>query len=116
MRRRRIGKRRYNARFEEHDGSLDSHGSPTYTEPGDWDTVIESWPCELLTTTGGEKLNGRQVQATATAVFYGAYQYIADIKENMRVVVDDVTYYVVAAYDPEGDRRELRVECRLDIE
>ena len=113
-RRERIGSRRYRATATQHDGTQDAAGNPTYTTAGDWDTVVTAWPCEILTTTGSEMIRGRQVTAGTTHVMFGDYHYGSTITPDMRVTVGGVVYDVVAAYDPDGDRRELRVEAKRE--
>lgn len=116
MYRQRIGNRRHAARIEKHDGTQESdHGHPSYTTPGDWDTVVESWPCEVLTTSGGELIRGRQVQAETTHVLFGEYFGADNVTAEMRAVVGGITYSIVAAYDPDGDSREMRIEARREV-
>lgn len=115
-RKERIGPRRYRADVTQHDGTVDGHGQPTYTTSGDWDTVVSAWPCELLTTTGGETLRGVQVSAQTTHVFKG--DHVAggsSIAPDMRLTVDGVVYSVVAAYDRDGMRRETWVEAKRQL-
>ena len=115
-RRDRIGARRHRATFTQHNGTQDDHGQPTYTTPGDWDTVVQSWPCEVLTVSGGERIRGRQVAGETTHVLFGEYYGGKDATDNMRVTVDGVTYDVVTAYDPAGDHREWRVEAKRETD
>tara|TARA_R110000824_G_scaffold53003_3_gene147016 strand:+ start:4970 stop:5314 length:345 start_codon:yes stop_codon:yes gene_type:complete len=113
---RRAGAERHRAKFTQHDGTQDSHGTPTYRVPGDWDTVVAAWPCELLTSTGTETLRGKQVQATTTHVLFGEYHGAKLVEPDMRAVIDNVTYGVVAAFDPMGNSREIRIELKRDVE
>lgn len=110
-----IGRRRHRATFLQHDGTQDGHGNPTYTTAGDWDTLIASWPCELLTTTGGEVLRGKQVSAQTTHVLFGEYQGSSGITTSMKVTINNVEYGIVAVYDMDGDSKETRVECRREV-
>ena len=114
-RRERTGSRRYRADVQQHDATVDGHGSPTFTTAGDWDTVVTGWPCEILTTTGGETIRGRQVSATTTHVLYGQFAGGSSITPEMRLVVNGVNYSVVSAYDPDGMRRKIRVEAKRQI-
>jgi len=113
---RRAGAARHRADFTQHDGTQDGHGTPTYRVAGDWDTVVSSWPCEMLTTNGAETLRGEQVQPTTTHVLMGEYHGAKAVKPDMRAVVDGVTYGVVAAFDPMGNSREIRIELKKDVE
>lgn len=117
--RNRDGNRRHIATFQQHDGTVDSHGHPTLGTSADWDDFISGWPCELLTGSGGERLRGRQVTAETTHVLFGEYFGAEGVTAKMRVLIDDptgtsVTYQVVSAYDPDGDGREMRVELRRE--
>lgn len=112
----KIGNRRYRADIEQHDGTeTDDHGNPTYTTNGDWDTLVEGWPCEILTVSGDESTSGGQATASTTHVLYGSFSGGSQIEPDMRLNVDGVFYNVIAAYDPDGDRREIKVEAKRDI-
>lgn len=115
-RRGKIGNRRHRADIKQHNGKKDDHGhgAPSYTTPGDWDTVHAAWPCEILTTSGGESLRGKQVAAQTTHVFFGEYHGASSTTADMELEVDGVRYAVVWAGDWEGDRREMRVETRRE--
>ena len=113
---RRAGASRHRATFTRHDGTQDSHGNPTYTTPGDWDTVVQSWPCELLTTNGAESLRGQQVQPTTTHVLIGEYHGAKDVTPEMRAEVNGVIYGIVGAFDPHGNSREIRIELKRDVQ
>ena len=109
-----IGRRRYRATIKQHDGTVDSHGGPSYTTAGDWDTVVSSWPCEILTVSGNEKLAGRQLDATTTHVFKGDYHAVSTVVPTMRAECNGVVYGIVAVYDPDGLRREMQIEAKVD--
>lgn len=111
---RRAGAARHRADFQQHDGTQDGHGTPTYTTAGDWDTVVSAWPCELLTTNGAESLRGQQLQPTTTHVLLGEYHGAKTVTPDMRAVIDSVTYAVVASFDPMGNSREIRIELKRD--
>lgn len=108
-------RRRYRATITQHDGTQDGHGNPTYTTAGDWDTVVSGLPCELLTVSGGEVLRGKQVASQTTHVLFGEFQSAGTITTDMRVTVENVIYSIVAAYDMDGDRREMRIECKREV-
>lgn len=112
---RKQGKRRHRLTASKHDGTLDDHGQPTYAVPGDWDTVVENWPCEVVVTTGNEKIRGRQTTAETTHVFFGEYHGGKQITPLMKAEVSDKTYYVIAAFDADGESREYRVEAKREL-
>lgn len=114
--RRHTGKRRHVARVEKHDGPgmYDEHGTPTFTDDGDWQVVIPDWYCELKAVRGGEVIRGRQVSDTTTHVMFGNYYPADKITPDMRVRIGNSIYNVVAAYDLDGDSREMRVETKSE--
>ena len=114
-RRERIGSRQHRATVSQHDGTQDSHGTPTYETSGDWDAVVTDWPCEVVAVRGGETLRGRQVAAETTHVLFGEYHGGSSITPEMRAVISGTTYHVVSALDMDGDSRELRVEVRREL-
>ena len=111
--RNRIGSRRHKANIEQHDGTIDVYGNPTFTVAGDWDIVIPNWPCEV-TTTGANEVSQDGVTIT-THIIWGSYVGGSQITPNMRLNVDGTTYDVIAAYDPDGDRREIKIESRRRV-
>lgn len=113
-RRKRIGSRRYRATIQQHDGTVDTHGNPTYKTDADWDNFVCEWPCELLTVRGGENIRGRQVAEETTHVLFGEYFGAEGVTAKMRLVIDSVQYGIVSAFDPEGDRREMRIEAKRE--
>ena len=120
-RRERIGSRRHRCTFKQHDGTVDTHGNPTYTTTGDWDAVVSSWPCELLTARGMEKIRGREVTAETTHVLFGDFAAAQSVAADMQAVVTNTTtgvtttYEVVSVLDIEGDGREIRVELKREV-
>ena len=114
MARQRIGARRHQADAYQHNGNADPHGMPTYTVPEDWDLVIQGWPVELITASGGESVRGRQVDAETTHVVFGEYYGGRTITPQMQLQIAGQTYAITAAYDPDGDNREFRVELKVE--
>lgn len=109
----KIGSRRHRADVLRHNGSTDADGIPDYTSPSTWDTVITGWPCQILTSSNGEPVRGRQVTRETTHVFYGAFTGGNKITTDMRVQVEGVTYEVIASIDPYNDRRMWWVEAKV---
>ena len=109
-----IGKRQHRATFSQHDGTVDTHGNPTYATSDDWDAVVSDWPVEMLATSGGERLRGRQVTAETTHVLFGEYYGGNSITTDMRAVINSVIYHVVSVLDENGDSRNLRVELKRE--
>jgi hypothetical protein len=79
-RRDRIGSRRHRATFSSYTEEQDYHGNPNYAA----ETFRQDVPVEMLSTSGGERIRGRQVTAETTHV------------------------------DMDGDRREIRVELKRE--
>lgn len=115
------GDMRHRCTFEQHDGTLDGAGQPTYTTAGDWDPIISDWPCKLQSTAGGERIRGRQVTAETTHVLFGHFSFAQTATADMRAVVTSsttgvaTTYQVVSVLDMDGEGRELRVELRREV-
>jgi SPP1 family predicted phage head-tail adaptor len=78
-----------------------------------WAAVVEDVPCSVETVRGGEMRRGRQMAATTTLlVRMHFHQDDFTITPLDRIAVDGHTLGIVAAYDPDGMRRELHIECR----
>ena len=110
--RKRIGFRRHSATFYRHDGSVDSYGQPTYADDSSWTAVSSGWPCELVTTVGGEVLRGRMVTEKTTHVAFGEFFGIGSITVKDRCIIDGVKYGITNTSDPDGISMEIRVELR----
>jgi hypothetical protein len=107
-------RRIYQARIERHNGNQDDLGSPTYTNALDWDAIITGWPCELLTTAGGESIRGRTVTANTTHVFTGDFwsTEAADIGPDCRVMIRGKTYSIVKVWQPDGLNSQMFIEAK----
>ena len=112
--RKRVGFRRHRATFQRHNGTLDDYGQPTYNTPSDWDVFFADWPCEFISTVGGEILRGRMVTEKSTHAMFGNFIAVEGIDVEMRVVVNGKNYGITSISDPEGIRMEMRVEMRLE--
>lgn len=113
--RKRIGFRRHRATFQAHNGTVDQYGQPTYDTPSDWDTFFPDWPCELVSTVGGEILRGRMVTEKSTHVLFGNFIAVDGLDVKMRAVILGKNYGITSVSDPEGIRTEMRVELRLEM-
>lgn len=109
-----LGLYRHVARFDQHNGNADDFGNPTYSVDDDWDTVIQQWPCQLTTTSGGEKVRGRQTTSETTHVLFGEFYGASTAEASFRAVIEGKTYGVVSVYDADGENRELRVELKRE--
>jgi len=67
-------------------------------------------PARVENVTGGETIRGRQVSAETTTLL--TIRYLAGVTPQMRVLYEGRTLGIVRASDPDGARRELRIECR----
>jgi hypothetical protein len=106
-------RRIHQATFERHNGNQDATGAPTYNLPTDWRIVMSGWPCEVLTTTGGERMRGRQVSASTTHILVGDFFSAADkIDPECRAWINGRLYNIVAVIEPDGLNRELRIEVK----
>lgn len=112
-RRYRVGKRRYTAIFESHNGRRDEYGQPTYKVDDDWETVVR-WPCEVMQVSGGESFRGRQVSAGATYTLYGDYSAVRNVNTKMRIRVNGLVLGIVTGpQDVDGDRFEAVFDARV---
>lgn len=110
--RKRIGMRRWFASFYAHNGNVDSYGQFTYSNPSDWNLVSEKWPCELITTVGGEVIRGRMTNAKSTHVAYGEFFGSDAVTPKMRCKVNGKDYGVTCVIDQDGLQMERRIELR----
>lgn len=71
-------------------------------------------PCSIENVTGGEIRRGRQMQAVTTALLrMHHHQDDFTVSETTdQIIVNGQTLGIVAAYDPNGRREELFIECR----
>ena len=114
------GNRRHRATFSQHDGTLDAHGTPTYTTSGDWDAVVSDWPCEFITSEtlrgkSGESRKGEQVMHQTTHILYGEYYGASAVTTDMRCTIASTVFGVVDVANIDGDSREMRIELRREI-
>jgi SPP1 family predicted phage head-tail adaptor len=109
-RRDRIGSRRHRATFSSYTEEQDYHGNPNYAA----ETFREDVPVEMLSTSGGERIRGRQVTAETTHVMYSDYYNLEGVTAQMQALVGGVLYHVVSVLDMDGDRREIRVELKRE--
>ena len=112
--RKRVGFRRHQATFKSHDGTVDSYGQPTYNTESDWDVFFSGWPCEFISTVGGEILRGRMVTEKSTHACFGNFRAVEGLNTKMRVEINGNNYGITSVSDPEGVRTEMRVEMRLE--
>ncbi len=112
--RKRIGYRRHRATFERYDGTRDSYGQLDTKNSNNWDTVALNWPCEYVSTVGGEILRGIMVTDKSTHVIYGNFAYVEGITVEDRVTVNGVLHGINAVLDPDGTRTEMRIELRKE--
>lgn len=110
--RKRVGMRRWIANFYEHNGNVDSYGQPTYKTGSDWEASVLNWPCELITTVGGEVIRGRMTNSKTTHVAYGEFAGAKDVTTKARCVIDGVNYGVTCVIDADGLQMERRIELR----
>ena len=113
--RKRVGFRISTAAFTRHNGNVDANGTPTYDSPNDWVAVQGPWPCELVTTTGGEVLRGKQVSATTTHAAFGERFGSQDLTPQDRVTIAGQVFGIVAVIDADGMNRETRLELRRQL-
>lgn len=114
-RKNRVGTWQHIATFQQHNGRKNDHGLPTVDVDSDWRTVLASWPCELMATSGGEQIRGRQVTAVTTHVLFGDYFAAKNVTPDLRVQVNGLTLQVISAFDPDGQQFEMRIEAKREL-
>lgn len=110
--RKRAGKRIHRATFKRFDGTVDSVGQEMRHVPENWDDVSVSWPCEFVTTVGGEILRGRMVTEKSTHVLFGQFSAVESVDVQDTCVINSQEYGINYIGDPDGLRMEMRVELR----
>lgn len=110
--RRRVGTRTYIAEIRRHNGTRDDYGQPTYSTPSDYTTLISDWPCEFMSTVGGEIVRGKMITEKSTHVLFGNFAAVEGVNEKDIVVVNGERYGINSIFDQDGLRMEMRVEVR----
>ena len=87
---------------------LTTTGEPAQT----WQSIRSgrNVPVEILAVGGGERIRGQQIEATATTMLMMHFR--DDVSPRMRVRVGDRVLGIVRSYDPDGQRRELVLQCK----
>ena len=78
--------------------------NPTYA------TYLSNVPAEVIETTGGEYVRGRQVEAGIVAMV--TIRYRNGIYPTMRLRYGARYLNIVSCIDPTGYRSELLIQCR----
>ena len=110
--RRRVGTRTHVAEVRRHNGNRDDYGQPTYSVPSDYSVLISDWPCEFMSTVGGEIVRGMMMTEKSTHVLFGNFAAVEDVNEKDLIVVNGDRYGINSIFDPDGLRMEMRVEVR----
>ena len=110
----KVGNRRHRCTIKQHNGSQDIHGRPTVEVNEDYDIIVQDWPVEIITTGGREIEVGTRLSAETTHIMHGGYEGGKNITSDMTATIGSVTYDILAAYDSDGDGREMRVEMKLE--
>lgn len=74
-----------------------------------WSDWLADEPARVDQVAGGEVLRGKQVSNETQIVF--TVRYRSGVTPRMRVSWGGTYYGIVAAFDPYGRRRELRIEA-----
>ena len=75
--------------------------------------VAQNVPAEILGVAGGETMRGRQVDADATSMV--TIRWRDDVNPTHRIKYGSRTLNIISAYDPTGDRVELQIQCREEV-
>ena len=94
--------------IEHYSESIDSFGDSIKT----WSEFAPAW-AEIITQSGKEFTTAREQHATLSAVI--KIRYMAGVTTAMRVNDSGVFYNILAAFDPNKQRRELRIYCETQL-
>lgn len=75
-----------------------------------WSDTRTGEPASYESVNGGEYLRGRQIAATANAVF--VVNYRTGYTPRQRVVFDGVNHDIERVHTPRGIKRFLELECK----
>ena len=92
-------------RFTE--GAIDDYGQPSKT----WETLHEDEPCRHVSGKGREVKIGQEVVIIYDELFVGDI----DITEQDRVVIDTVTYQIVAVVFRKDGIGSHHKQCYLEV-
>lgn len=88
--------------------------SNTVSDAGDavqtWSDTLKNEPAQFLSTSGGETLRGRQVEAGINAVF--TVHYRSQYNAESRIQYNGTSYGIVYVRPVDGGRRYLEVYCK----
>lgn len=99
----RAGRLRNAVTIQQNTPTRDAIGGETAV----WGTLSDWW-CELIPAKGGEQLRGRTVHAQTNYLAIG--RYVSGVTSKMRVLFGARVFDILAAYDPDGRTRELRLD------
>jgi len=99
----RAGKLRHRIDIEQAAETGDGSPNPEYS------SLVTGLPAEVMETTGGETIRGRQVEANIRAVI--EIRYRSDITPDMRVKYGSRYLNIVSVVDPTGRRRKTILTC-----
>jgi len=100
----RAGKLNNRIEIEHKTESRDSYGGVVNT----WATYKTVW-AEILTNSGKEFINAKQQHSSLTAVM--TIRFTEGVTTKMRVNRKGQYYNILAAFDPDFGRREIRLYC-----
>lgn len=90
--------------------SIETATTPTNGEPNPtYTTLAANLPAEVLQTSGGEYIRGRQVEAGVDALV--TIRYRSDVNPRMRVKWGTRYLNIESAVDPTGYKTELLMKC-----
>ncbi len=112
--RKRIGFRRHIADIYNHNGTRDAVGQLDTKNDSNWVGFAMGWPCEFVSTVGGEIVRGIMVTDKSTHIAFGHFSHVETVNKKMRVKINNEWYGITSIIDPEGIRQEMRIELRKE--
>jgi head-tail adaptor len=77
-----------------------------------WSTLMANVPCSYEQVSGGEIRRGRQIEATATALF--TLRYVPSVNPKCRISFGGNTYGIVRVNAIDGQTRYLEIQAAVD--
>lgn len=110
------GLRIHLADIEQHNGTRNEAGLPTYEIDDDWTTVVEEWPCQIRTSAETEATRGRQTTSQSTHIFTGDSLAIERIgvDTTCRLVVNSRKFDIVGVFGISGIDLEAEIHAKVE--
>lgn len=103
----RTGEMRHRMTLQSYTEATGDDGDTTKT----YSTLLANVPCKYEQVSGGETRRGKQIEATATALF--TCRYVADVDAMTRISFGGNYYGVVRVNAIDGQTRYLEIQAAV---